>query len=156
MRFGLDAEPAEPHRGGAQLTGPTFAGASAIDGGSGLTDAAVDSSDLDDEYGASQAGSSDVPDVVSGLLGEGVRRIAVEIRNSLHYHSIHGGEQGAARVRVSGAMTLIPGLVQALGTELELELEPAVVQGARPGVFDDVPAERLAVAAGLAVTEMPA
>jgi type IV pilus assembly protein PilM len=156
LRFGLDAQPAELHPHGADVSRPTFAGVGAIDPGSDLTDAAADSTDLDDEQDAPHAGSSDVPDVVRGLLGEGVRRIAVEVRNSLHYHSIHGGDQGAARVRVSGAMTLIPGLVQTLGNELELVLEPAVVRGAGPGAFADVPAERLAVAAGLAVTEAPA
>jgi type IV pilus assembly protein PilM len=155
MRFGLDAQPAELHPGAVEVPGPAFTGVDvgATDAGVDSPDAVVDSTDLDDEQDAPQAGSSDVPDVVRGLLNEGVRRIAVEIRNSLHYHSIHGGDQGAARVRVSGAMTLIPGLVQALGNELELELEPAVVKGAGPGAFGGVPAERLAVAAGLAVME---
>jgi type IV pilus assembly protein PilM len=111
-----------------------------------------------DEYAADApvATRDDVASVVGGLLSEGVRRIGVEIRNSLHYHAIHGGDQAAARVLASGAMTQIPGFVAALANELELDVELAVVHELRPGAFGDVPGERLAVATGLAVSEGPA
>jgi type IV pilus assembly protein PilM len=105
---------------------------------------------------AAPGGSDEVMSVVGGLLGEGVRRIGVEIRNSLHYHAIHGGDQGVARVLVSGAMTQIPGFVTALANELELDVELAVVRESHAGAFGGVPGERLAVAAGLAVSEAPA
>ena len=112
----------------------------------------ADHADYDAEQPA--AGADDIAQVVAGLLSEGVRRIGVEIRNSLHYHSLHGGDQGVARVVVSGAMTEIPGFLSALANELELEVELAVVSTARAGALGNVPAERLAIAAGLAVTEV--
>jgi type IV pilus assembly protein PilM len=104
--------------------------------------------------GAPGEASSGAIDVVHSLLSEGIRRIGVEIRNSLHYHALHAGEQRPARVVVSGAMTAIPGFVAALANELELDVEAVVVDEARSGALGDVPRERLAVAAGLAVTEV--
>lgn len=111
----------------------------------------------DDEGDAAGALASGEPAaIVRGLLVEGVRRIAVEIRNSLHYHAINGGDQGTSRVLVSGVMTQIPGFVPALANELELELELGTVREARQGAMGSVPAERLTIAAGLAVSEAPA
>jgi type IV pilus assembly protein PilM len=107
-------------------------------------------------------GAQAVPDagdplaIARGVLADGVRRIGVEVRNSLHYHSLHGGDQGVTRVVVSGAMSEIPGFIEALAAELDLEVVIGTVPEARPGALGGVPAARLAVAAGLAITEAPA
>jgi type IV pilus assembly protein PilM len=105
---------------------------------------------------AGDGGSDEIADVARTLLAEGARRIGVEVRNTLHYHSMHGGDQAIARVVVAGAMTKIPGFVGALAAELELDVEVGAVAEARPGALAALPAERVAVAAGLAVGEVPA
>jgi type IV pilus assembly protein PilM len=84
------------------------------------------------------------------VLQDGVRRIAVEARNSLDFHTaqeaLHVG-----RVVLTGAALSIPGFADALGAELGLPVEAASVSGAP----DTLSAGRLSVAAGLAVTEAP-
>jgi type IV pilus assembly protein PilM len=109
-----------------------------------------------DEPADEDRGSAEVDGVVSDLVGDAVRRVSVEIRNSLHYHAIHGGDHAVSRVYVSGSMTQIPGLVAALAEELELDLELRAIAEARAGALGSVPAERVAIAAGLAVGEAPA
>lgn len=94
--------------------------------------------------------------IARSVLADGVRRIGVEVRNSLHYHSLHGGEQAVTRVVASGAMTEIPGFIEALSGELDLEVSLGAVREGHPGAFGGVPASRLAIAAGLAITEAPA
>jgi type IV pilus assembly protein PilM len=94
--------------------------------------------------------------IAQDVFADGVRRIAVEIRNSLHYHSMHGVDQAVTRLVVSGAMIEIPGFVEMLRRELELEVEIGKVHEARPGALGGVSAGRIAVAAGLAVSERPA
>lgn len=106
--------------------------------------------------GAGQEPGGETADVAHDVVADGVRRIAVEIRNSLHYHSMHGGELPVTRLVLSGAMTAISGFEEALRGELDIEVRLANVAEASPGAFGNVPRERLAIAAGLAVGEAPA
>ncbi len=88
------------------------------------------------------------------VLGGGVREIAGEVRNSLDFHRSQGGGEVSGIV-LSGAALEISGFAQALEAELGSPLDCRRVQTSQ-GEGSDVPAERLAIAAGLAVEEVPA
>jgi type IV pilus assembly protein PilM len=85
------------------------------------------------------------------VLQDGVRRIAVEARNSLDFHAAQEAQPHVGRVILTGAALSIPGFAEALSAELGLPVEPLVLGGAPDGI---VPG-RLTVAAGLAVAEGP-
>jgi type IV pilus assembly protein PilM len=85
------------------------------------------------------------------VLQDGVRRIAVEARNSLDFHTAQDATPHVQRVVLTGAALSIPGFAEALGAELGLPVEALSVNGAP----DEIGAGRLSVAAGLAVTEGP-
>jgi type IV pilus assembly protein PilM len=85
------------------------------------------------------------------VLQDGVRRIAVEARNSLDFHAAQEAQQHVGRVVLTGAALSIPGFADALSAELGLPVEQLVLGGASDGI---VPG-RLTVAAGLAVAEGP-
>jgi type IV pilus assembly protein PilM len=86
------------------------------------------------------------------VLMEGVRRIAAEIRNSLDFHHAQGGDTAVSRAVLSGPAAAVPGFATALGSELGLPIICGAIDGATSGLH----AGRIAVAAGLAVEEVPA
>ena len=86
------------------------------------------------------------------VLLDGVRRIGAEVRNSLDFHSMSGGSATVARAVVTGPAAAVPGFTEALQSELSLPVERGVV----PGVPDVIDPAVVAVAAGLAVEEVPA
>jgi type IV pilus assembly protein PilM len=87
------------------------------------------------------------------VLIEGQRRIADEVRNSLDfYRAQEGGD--VTRAVLTGPALSIPGLIDTLGEELALTFEPGLVAEARPGALAGTPADRLAVAAGLTVSQV--
>jgi type IV pilus assembly protein PilM len=85
------------------------------------------------------------------VLQDGARRIAVEARNSLDFHTAQDATPHVERVVLTGAALSIPGFAEALGAELGLPVEALTVSGAP----EEIGAGRLSVAAGLAVTEGP-
>jgi type IV pilus assembly protein PilM len=85
------------------------------------------------------------------VLQDGVRRIAVEARNSLDFHSAQDDTPYVERVVMTGAALSIPGFADALGAELGLPVEAVTVAGAP----EEIGAGRLSVAAGLAIAEGP-
>ncbi|HEV7942843.1 MAG TPA: pilus assembly protein PilM [Solirubrobacteraceae bacterium] len=90
---------------------------------------------------------------VRAVLASGVREIAGEVRNSLDFHrSQGGGEVGS--VVLSGPALEISGFAQALEAELGAPLSCRRVQMAQDA--EGVPAERLTIAAGLAIEEVTA
>jgi type IV pilus assembly protein PilM len=94
-------------------------------------------------------------DIVAGarqVLLEGVRRIAADIRNSLDFHNAQGGSAAVSRAVLSGAAAGVPGFALALGAELGLPVVVGSVEGVTGGLHPGA----LAVAAGLAVEEVPA
>jgi len=86
------------------------------------------------------------------VLLEGARRIAAEVRNSLDFHLAQGGSAVVERAVLAGPASAIPGFDVALSSELGLPVAIGHVDGA-PAALD---AGRLAVAAGLAIEEVPA
>jgi type IV pilus assembly protein PilM len=85
------------------------------------------------------------------VLQDGVRRIAVEARNSLDFHTAQDAAPSVERVVLTGGALSIPGFAEALGAELGLPVEALSVDGAPA----EIGAGRVAVAAGLAITEGP-
>jgi type IV pilus assembly protein PilM len=116
-----------------------------------LTEARELISDLD--LGAEDSSDQVAADARTVLAG-GVREIAGEVRNSLDFHRSQGGGD-VSEIVLSGAALEIAGFSQALEAELGSPLSCRSVESAE-GVGVGVPVERLAVAAGLAVEEVPA
>jgi len=85
------------------------------------------------------------------VLQDGVRRIALEARDSLDFHTAQDAAPRVERVVLTGSALSIPGFGEALGAELGLPVEAVTVDGAP----EEIGAGRLAVAAGLAITEGP-
>jgi type IV pilus assembly protein PilM len=94
--------------------------------------------------------------VARAALSDGVRRIAAEVRNSLDFHlaSAHGAG-AVTRAVLTGPALDVPGFDVALGRELGLTLDRGAVEVANEATAGHVPMSRLAVAAGLSVTEGP-
>jgi type IV pilus assembly protein PilM len=86
------------------------------------------------------------------VLLDGARRIAADVRSSLEFHRMQDDAGSVARAVLTGSAVAIPGFAAALGSELGIAVEPAVVDGAPDGIE----AGRVTVAAGLAVAEAPA
>jgi type IV pilus assembly protein PilM len=84
----------------------------------------------------------------TGVLGDGIRRVAGEVRTSVDFHL--GADEPVSRVVLSGPALAVPGFAADLQERLGLEIIPADVPAAG---FD---AGRFAVAAGLALQEAPA
>jgi type IV pilus assembly protein PilM len=92
------------------------------------------------------------PEIISEanlVLSEGVRRIAVEARNSLDFHVTQDGAPAVSRVVLTGAAAAVPGFGEALSAELGMPVDVRTVDGAPA----DIDAGRLSVAAGLALGE---
>ncbi len=102
------------------------------------------------DLGAGEATDQVAADACTVLAG-GVREIAGEVRNSLDFHRSQGGGEVGGIV-LSGAALEIAGFAQALESELGSPLTCRCVDTEEAGV----PADRLAIAAGLAVEEVPA
>lgn len=84
------------------------------------------------------------------VLTEGIHRLATDIRSSLDFLRTHGEETGVARAVLTGPAAAIAGFAPALSAELGMPVQTGAVDGAPAGLD----AERLTVAAGLAVEEI--
>jgi type IV pilus assembly protein PilM len=87
-----------------------------------------------------------------GVLLDGARRIAAQVRNSLDFHAMRGDEGAVARAVLMGPATAVPGFAAALASELTLPVELGVLDGA-PGALAS---GSLTIAAGLAIADVPA
>jgi type IV pilus assembly protein PilM len=85
------------------------------------------------------------------VLLDGARRIAADVRNSLDFHLAQGGSGVVERAVLAGPASAIPGFDDALCSALGMPVTVGQVDGAPAGLD----AGRLAVAAGLAVEELP-
>jgi type IV pilus assembly protein PilM len=90
------------------------------------------------------------------VVGDGVRRIADEVRTTLDFHRAQSGSDEVGAAIVTGPGATLPGLPERLGEELGVPVEVGVADEARPGAFGGIEGSRLAVAAGLTVAEVPA
>jgi type IV pilus assembly protein PilM len=92
---------------------------------------------------------------VREVLENGIREISGEVRNSLDFHRSQDGGGEVSHVVLSGAAQDIAGFSAALELSLGVQVrsETVALSGERPA--GAVSTQRLAVAAGLAVTEAP-
>jgi type IV pilus assembly protein PilM len=89
-----------------------------------------------------------------GVLTDGVRRIADEVRNSLDFYLMQEGAVTVERAVLTGPAIAVPGFSEQLGGSLSLPLEVRVVEEGRPGGLGGAQAGHLSVAAGLTVEEV--
>jgi type IV pilus assembly protein PilM len=97
-------------------------------------------------------GDSAIVAEARSVLADGSRRIAAQVRNSLDFHRAQDTAASVSRVVLTGPAVAVPGLAGALGAELGLPVTTGTVLGGPDGVNSG----RIAVAAGLALTEAPA
>ncbi len=107
------------------------------------------------EQSPTEAADEDHAELARVALGDGIRRIAAEVRNSLDFHLGAHGEVSIAHAILTGPALDLSGFDVALGRELGLSLVRGEVELATPGAAGHVPMSRLAVAAGLSVAEGP-
>jgi type IV pilus assembly protein PilM len=96
------------------------------------------------------------PEIVSearAVLTDGRRRLVDEIQNSLDFFHMQGETVEVAQAVLTGPALSIPGFADQLGEGIGLPVEHGTVSGARPGALGTIDPRRLAVAAGLTVTE---
>jgi type IV pilus assembly protein PilM len=90
------------------------------------------------------------------VLADGARRVGDEVRNSLDFHSAREGSTAIAKAVLTGPAVAIPGFTEEVEAQIGLPAEVGLVAEAKPGAFGGVDAGRLAVAAGLTLTEVAA
>jgi type IV pilus assembly protein PilM len=88
------------------------------------------------------------------VLENGVREISGEVRNSLDFHRSQEGGGEVSHVVLSGAALDLPGFAEALEAHLGLEVRSETVASSAGSLADQVSMHRLAIAAGLATTEV--
>jgi type IV pilus assembly protein PilM len=101
----------------------------------------------------SVSATSDQLEIARIALGDGIRRIAAEVRNSLDFHRVSRGEQPVSRAVLTGPALDLTGFDAALSRELDLPITRGAVALASPEAAGHVPMSRLAVAAGLSLAE---
>jgi Tfp pilus assembly PilM family ATPase len=89
------------------------------------------------------------------VLENGIRDISGEVRNSLDFHRSQEGGGEVAHVVMSGAAQDIPGFAEALQSSLGVEVRSGEVGLYTPELAEGLSPHRLAVATGLAATEVP-
>jgi type IV pilus assembly protein PilM len=90
------------------------------------------------------------------VLEEGVHRVVDGVRNSLDFYGAQADAPAVASIVVTGPAVAVPGLTDALADRLGMPVEQGTVAQARPGAVAPEAAPCVAVAAGLAVEELPA
>jgi type IV pilus assembly protein PilM len=90
------------------------------------------------------------------VLADGVRRIADDVRNSLDYYRAQEAVTAVEGAVVTGPAVGIPAFVDQLAADLDMRVEPGHVGSVRPEVLAEADAGSMAVAAGLAIEEVPA
>jgi len=90
------------------------------------------------------------------VLGDGVRRIGDEVRNSLDYYRMQEGAIVVGDAVLTGPAAAIDGFADGLGHQVSLPVRLGLVAEARPGALGGIDAGRLAVATGLTVEERAA
>jgi type IV pilus assembly protein PilM len=91
---------------------------------------------------------------VRTVLKNGIREIAGEVRNSLDFHRSQEGGGEVSLVVLSGAALDLPGFAETLQDQLGVQVERESVR-LDEQELSGISAHRLAIAAGLAVEEVP-
>jgi type IV pilus assembly protein PilM len=127
------------------------------DASAGPADAVEDLSRVEDEADeqpaqpAPEAGSD--PDVRM-VLERGIHDIAGEVRNSLDFHRSQDGGGEVTRIVLSGSALDLQGFADALQSQLRVDVQSQTVSVADQSLAGKLSTHRLAIAAGLATTEI--
>jgi type IV pilus assembly protein PilM len=105
------------------------------------------------EAPASADSGSDA-DVLS-VVESGIRDISGEVRNSLDFHRSQEGGGEVSHVVLSGSVQDIPGFAEALESALGVPVHSQDIGVTDASLSNTVATHRLAVATGLAATEVP-
>ncbi|HEV2923599.1 MAG TPA: type IV pilus assembly protein PilM [Solirubrobacteraceae bacterium] len=89
------------------------------------------------------------------VLERGIHDIAGEVRNSLDFHRSQDGGGEVTRVVLSGSALDLPGFADALQSQLRVDVQSQTVSLADQSLAGKLSTHRLAIAAGLATTEIP-
>jgi type IV pilus assembly protein PilM len=98
----------------------------------------------------------DTEQVIRTALGDGIRRIASEVRHSLDFYLAGQSDNPVTRALLCGPALEIRGFAEGLARELGITVVRGEVALASPGAAGNVPLSILPVAAGLSVPEGPA
>jgi type IV pilus assembly protein PilM len=102
------------------------------------------------------SGEEEIVAEARAVLTDGARRVGQEVRNSLDFHTAQEGSSPLEHMVFTGPAVAIPGFPEEVAAQVGLEFEIGLVAEAGSGGFGDVDPGRLAVAAGLTVTEVAA
>jgi type IV pilus assembly protein PilM len=127
--------------------------ASAAPAGDVTEDASRDEDEPDGWVAPHVPAAGSDPDV-RAVLERGIHDIAGEVRNSLDFHRSQDGGGEVTRVVLSGSALDLPGFADALQSQLRVDVQAQTVSLADQGQAGDVSTHRLAIAAGLATTEI--
>jgi type IV pilus assembly protein PilM len=86
-----------------------------------------------------------------GVLVEGVRRVADDVRNSIDFFAAQSDGRQVLRTVLTGPALGITGFSQQLSGDLGLPVEPGMLAESRPGVLNANDSGSFTIAAGLAV-----
>jgi type IV pilus assembly protein PilM len=98
-------------------------------------------------------GEAEVVAEARAVLTDGAHRVGQEVRNSLDFHITREGSGLVERMVLTGPAVTISGFADEVAAQVGLPFELGLVAEAAPGGFGGVDPGRLAVAAGLTVTE---
>jgi type IV pilus assembly protein PilM len=101
-------------------------------------------------------GDPEIVHEARAVAADGLRRVSDEIRNSLDFYRMQNTGPEVERAVLTGPVAAIPGVADELGAEIGLPIEVGSVREARPGALSGIEPVRAAVAAGLALEEVPA
>jgi type IV pilus assembly protein PilM len=104
------------------------------------------------EGAAAAAAAADAE--VLGVVENGIREVSGEVRNSLDFHRSQDGGGEVSHIVLSGSAQDIPGFTEALQASLGVEIRPVQIGLSNERIAEKCSPHRLAVAAGLAVSEV--
>jgi type IV pilus assembly protein PilM len=99
------------------------------------------------------------PEIVTharAVLQDGVHRVVDGVRNSLDFYRAQADAPGVTSMVLTGPAIAVPGLADALAEQVGLPVQAGTVAQARPGAVAPEAEPCVAVAAGLAIEELPA
>lgn len=102
------------------------------------------------------SGEAEIVGEARAVLIDGARRVGQEVRNSLDFYAAREGATPVDRLVLAGPAVAIAGFPEEVAGQVGLPFEVGLVSEATPGAFGGVDPGRLAVAAGLTVTEVAA
>jgi type IV pilus assembly protein PilM len=102
----------------------------------------------------SVSGEEEIVTEARTVLTDGARRVGQEVLTSLDFHAAREGSTPLERMVLTGPAVAIAGFAEEVAAQVGLPFEVGLVDEGSPGGFGGVEPGRLAVAAGLTVTEV--